>query len=93
MLEKVSSTVRSQFTNTVNGYTLNYGVTQEEGQDAKSVNCAVRKSDQKAGFVTVNADGTRYVSFEKLTSDEDMVAILSTVAKDAATIFEQRNKE
>lgn len=91
-LEQVSSVVKSTYLNTVAGYDIQYNVAQDEGQNVQSVMGTVKKADIRFGYITINADGTKNVSFDKPISDEDSLAVYSAALADTKSIFEQRNK-
>lgn len=91
-LEQVSSVVKSTYLNSVSGYEIQYNIAQDEGESVKSVTGTVKKADVRFGYITINADGTKNISFDKPISDEDSTAIYVAVLADAKLIFEQRNK-
>lgn len=91
-LEQISSVVKSTYLNTVAGYDIQYNVAQDEGQNVQSVMGTVKKADIRFGYITINADGTKNVSFDKPISDEDSEAVYAAALADASVIFNQRNK-
>lgn len=91
-LEQVSSVVKSTYLNTVSGYDIQYNVAQDEGQKVLSVTGTVKKADVRFGYIMINADGTKSISFDKPISDADSEAIYVATLADAKSIFEQRNK-
>lgn len=91
-LEQVSSVVKSTYLNSVGGYEIQYNVAQDEGECVKSVTGTVKKADIRFGYITVNADGTKTISFDKTISDSESEAVFSAVLSDSRQIFEQRNK-
>lgn len=91
-LEQVSSVVKSTYLNSVSGYDIQYNVAQDEGQKVMSVMGTVKKADIRFGYITINADGTKNVSFDKPISDADSEAVYKAALADAKAIFEQRNK-
>lgn len=91
-LEQVSSVVKSTYLNSIAGYEIQYNVAQDEGQSVKSVTGTVKKADVRFGYITINADGTKNISFDKPISDADSEAVYSAVLSDVKSIFEQRNK-
>ena len=91
-LEQVSSVVKSTYLNNVSGYDIQYNVAQDEGQNVTSIMGAIKKADVRFGYITINADGTKNISFDKPVSDEDSEAIYTAVLSDTKSIFEQRNK-
>lgn len=91
-LEQVSSVVKSTYLNSVSGYEIQYNVAQDEGENVKSVTGTVKKADIRFGYITINADGTKTVSFDKPISDSESEAVYSAVLSDSRQIFEQRNK-
>lgn len=91
-LEQVSSVIKSTYLNSVSGYEIQYNIAQDEGESVKSVTGTVKKADVRFGYITINADGTKDISFDKPISDEDSTAIYVSVLADAKLIFEQRNK-
>lgn len=91
-LEQVSSVVKSTYLNNVAGYEVQYNITQDEGENVKSVTGTVKKADVRFGYIIINADGTKNVSFDKPIQDADSEAIYTAVLADAKSIFEQRNK-
>ena len=93
MLERVSAVTTSKYFNAVNDYNIQYTIVQDEGQNAKSVTGTVKKADVRFGDITVNADGSKYINFNKGISDDDSKAIYEAVLSDASVIFSQRNKE
>lgn len=90
-LEQISSVVKSTYLNNVSGYELQYNITQDEGQHVKSVQAAVKKGDVRFGYIYINADGTKNISFDRPIPDADSEAIYSAALADASQIFEQRN--
>lgn len=90
-LEQVSSVVKSTYLNNVAGYEVQYNITQDEGENVKSVTGTVKKADVRFGYIAINADGTKNISFDRSIPDTDSEAIYSVVLADAAQIFEQRN--
>lgn len=91
-LEQVSSIVKSTYLNTVSGYDIQYNVTQDEGRNVQSVTGTFKKADIRFGYITINADGTKNISFDKPIPDADSEAIYAAALADAKAIFEQRNK-
>lgn len=91
-LEQVSSVVKSTYLNTVSDYDIQYNVAQDEGQKVLSVTGTVKKADVRFGYILINADGTKNVSFDRPISDEDSEAIYAAALADSKSIFEQRNK-
>ena len=91
-LEQISSVVKSTYLNTVAGYDIQYNVAQDEGQNVQSVMGTVKKADIRFGYITINADGTKNVSFDKPISDEDSEAVYAAALADASVIFNQKNK-
>lgn len=91
-LEQVSSVVKSTYLNSVSGYEIQYNVAQDEGENVKSVTGTVKKADIRFGYITINADGTKNLSFDKPISDSESEAVYSAVLSDSRQIFEQRNK-
>lgn len=91
-LEQVSSVVKSTYLNSVSGYEIQYHVAQDEGESVKSVTGTVKKADIRFGYITVNADGTKIISFDKPIPDSESEAVYSAVLSDSRQIFEQRNK-
>lgn len=91
-LEQVSSVVKSTYLNTVAGYDIQYNVAQDEGETVKSVTGVVKKADVRFGYITINADGTKNVSFDKPIQDADSEAIYAAALADSKAIFDQRNK-
>lgn len=91
-LEQVSSVVKSTYLNSVSGYEIQYNVAQDEGENVKSVTGTVKKADIRFGYITINADGTKTISFDKPISDSESEAVYSAVLSDSRQIFEQRNK-
>lgn len=91
-LEQVSSVVKSTYLDSVSGYEIQYNVAQDEGENVKSVTGTVKKADIRFGYITINADGTKTVSFDKPISDSESEAVYSAVLSDSRQIFEQRNK-
>ena len=71
MLEQVSAVTTSKYFNAVNDYSIQYNVTQDEGQNAQSVTGTIKKADVRFGSITVNADGSKYINFDKAISDDD----------------------
>lgn len=90
-LEQVSAVTTSKYFNAVNDYSIQYNVTQDEGQNAQSVTGTIKKADVRFGSITVNADGSKYINFDKGVSDDDSKAIYEVVLSDASSIFAQRN--
>lgn len=91
-LEQVSATVKSSYINEVSGYSIQYNVTQDEGQNAQIVTGFVKKADIRFGYVSIGADGTKNINFEKGISDEDSVSLYNAILADAKAIFAERNK-
>lgn len=91
-LEQVSSVVKSTYLNNVAGYEVQYNITQDEGENVKSVTGTVKKADVRFGYIIINADGTKNISFDKPIPDADSEAIYTAALADAKSIFEQRNK-
>lgn len=91
-LEQVSSFIKSTYLNNVSGYELQYNITQDEGQHVKSVQATIKKGDVLFGYIYINADGTKNISFDRPIPDADSEAIYSAALADASQIFEQRNK-
>ena len=56
-LEQVSSVVKSTYLNNVAGYEVQYNITQDEGENVKSVTGTVKKADVRFGYIIINADG------------------------------------
>ena len=74
-LEQVSSVVKSTYLNNVAGYEVQYNITQDEGENVKSVTGTVKKADVRFGYIIINADGTKNISFDKSIPDADSEAI------------------
>lgn len=74
-LEQVSSVVKSTYLNNVAGYDIQYNVAQDEGQNVTSITGTVKKADVRFGYITINADGTKNISFDRPISDDDSEAI------------------
>lgn len=91
MLEQVSAVTTSKYLNAVNDYNIQYMIVQDEGQNAQSVTGTIKKADVRFGSITVNADGSKYINFDKGVSDDDSKAIYEAVLSDASSIFAQRN--
>lgn len=91
-LEQVSSVVKSTYLNSISGYEIQYNIAQDEGKNVQSITGTIKKADVRFGYITINADGTKNISFDKPISDEDSEAIYRTALADAKSIFEQRNK-
>lgn len=91
-LEQVSSVVKSTYLNTVSGYDIQYNIAQDEGEIVKSITGTIKKADIRFGYITINADGTKNISFDKPISDADSEAVYKAALADAKSIFEQRNK-
>lgn len=91
-LEQVSSVVKSTYLNSVSGYEIQYNIAQDEGKNVQSITGTIKKADVRFGYITINADGTKNISFDKPISDEDSEAIYRTALADTKSIFEQRNK-
>lgn len=91
-LEQVSSVVKSTYLNSVSGYDIMYNVAQDEGEKVLSVTGTVKKADIRFGYITINVDGTKTISFDKPVPDADSEAIYVAALADAKAIFEQRNK-
>lgn len=91
-LEQVSSIVKSTYLNSVSGYEIQYNIAQDEGQHVKSVSGTIKKADIRFGYIIVNSDGTKNISFDKPIPDADSEAIYAAALADAKAIFEQRNK-
>lgn len=91
-LEQVSSVVKSTYLNTVSGYDIQYNIAQDEGEIVKSITGTIKKADIRFGYITINADGTKNISFDKPISDADSEAVYKAALTDAKSIFEQRNK-
>lgn len=91
-LEQVPSVVKSTYLNTVAGYDIQYNVAQDEGQNVQSVMGTVKKADVIFGYITINADGRRNISFDKPISNADSESIYGAVLADTASIISQRNK-
>ena len=91
-LEQVSSVVKSTYLNNVAGYEVQYNITQDEGENVKSVTGTVKKADVRFGYIIINADGTKNISFDKSIPDADSEAIYTAALADAKSIIEQRNK-
>lgn len=91
-LEQVSSVVKSTYLNNVAGYEVQYNITQDEGENVKSVTGTVKKADVRFGYIIINADGTKNISFDKPIPNADSEAIYTAALADAKSIFEQRNK-
>lgn len=91
-LEQVSSVVKSTYLNSISGYEIQYNIAQDEGKNVQSITGTIKKADVRFGYITINADGTKNVSFDKPISDEDSEAIYRAALADAKSIFEQRNK-
>jgi hypothetical protein len=91
-LEQISSVIKSTYLNTASGYEIQYNVNQDEGQNAKSVIGTIKKADVRFGYITINSDGTKNISFEKPISSDDSKTIYATVLTDAEAIFSQRKK-
>ena len=89
-LEQVSSVVKSTYLNTVAGYDIQYNVAQDEGQNVQSVMGTVKKADVVFGYITINADGRKSISFDKPISNAD--SIYGAILSDTASIISQRNK-
>lgn len=70
-LEQVSSVVKSTYLNNVVGYEVQYNITQDEGENVKSVTGTVKKADVRFGYIIINADGTKNISFDKSIPDAD----------------------
>ena len=92
-LEQVSSVVKSTYLNNVAGYDIQYNVAQDEGQNVTSITGTVKKDDDRFGYITINADGTKNISFDRPISDEDSEAIYTAALSDTKSIFEQRNNK
>lgn len=90
-LEQVSSVVKSTYLNNVAGYDIQYNVAQDEGQNVTSITGTVKKADVRLGYITINADGTKNISFDRPISDDDSEAIYTAALSDTKSIFEQRN--
>lgn len=90
-LEQVSAITKSTYLNTINGYVIQYNVSQDEGQNAQSVNGIINKANVSFGDITINSDGSKYINFKKGISDDDSKAIYEAVLSDASSIFAQRN--
>ena len=69
-----------------------YNVAQDEGEKVLSVTGTVKKADIRFGYITINVDGTKTISFDKPVPDADSEAIYVAALADAKAIFEQRNK-
>lgn len=91
-LEQVSSVVKSTYLNNVAGYEVQYNITQDEGENIKSVTGTVKKADVRFGYIIINVDGTKNISFDKPIPDADSEAIYAATLADSKIIFEQRNK-
>lgn len=91
-LKQVSSVVKSTYLNNVAGYEVQYNITQDEGENVKSVTGTVKKADVRFGYIIINADGTKNISFDKPIPNADSEAIYTAALADAKSIFEQRNK-
>lgn len=91
-LEQVSSVVKSTYLNNVAGYEVQYNITQDEGENIKSVTGTVKKADVRFGYIIINVDGTKNISFDKPIPDADSEAIYAATLVDSKIIFEQRNK-
>lgn len=90
-LEQVSSVVKSTYLNNVAGYDIQYNVAQDEGQNVISITGTVKKADVRFGYITINAEGTKNISFDRPISDDDSEAIYTAALSDTKSIFEQRN--
>lgn len=90
-LEQVSSVVKSTYLNNVAGYDIQYNVAQDEGQNVISITGTVKKADVRFGYITINADGTKNISFDRPISDDDSEAIYTAALSDTKSIFGQRN--
>ncbi len=91
-LEQVSSVVKSTYLNSVSGYDIMYNVAQDEGEKVLSVTGTVKKADIRFGYIAINVDGTKTISFDKPVPDADSEAIYVAALADAKAILEQRNK-
>lgn len=91
MLEQVSAVTTAKYFNAVNDYSIQYTIVQDEGHNAQAVTGTVKKADVHFGSITVNADGSKYINFDKGISDDDSKAIYEAVLQDASSIFAQRN--
>lgn len=91
-LKQVSSVVKSTYLNSVSGYDIMYNVAQDEGEKVLSVTGTVKKADIHFGYIAINVDGTKTISFDKPVPDADSEAIYVAALADAKAIFEQRNK-
>lgn len=91
-LEQVSSVVKSTYPNNISGYDVQYNVSADEGEQVKSVTGTVKKADVRFGYIIINADGTKNISFDRPIPDEDSKAIYSAVLSDSDSIFKQWNK-
>lgn len=92
-LQQIVATVKSSYINEVSGYTVEYNVTQDEGQNAKSVTGYIKKAGVRFGYISVDADGSKNINLEKGISDEDSVLLYSTIVTDVKAIFAERNKQ
>lgn len=92
-LEQVSSVIKSTYLNNVSGYEIQYNISQDEGLEVKSVAGTVKKADVRFGYIYINADGTKNISFDRPIPDADSEAIYKAALSDVKDIFEQRNKE
>lgn len=91
-LKQVSSVVKSTYLNSVSGYDIMYNVAQDEGEKVLSVTGTVKNADIRFGYIAINVDGTKTISFDKPVPDADSEAIYTAALADAKSIFEQRNK-
>lgn len=91
-LEQVSSVVKSTYLNNVSGYEIQYNVAQDEGLKVQSVTGSIKKADVRFGYITMNADGTKTISFDRPISDVDSEALFKAALSDTKSIFDQRNK-
>lgn len=92
-LSQVQSVTKSTYINTAAGYSIQYTISQDEGQNAQMVDARIKKADVAFGYASVDKDGNRNISLKTGIADADAVSIITTVFEDAKSIFTQRNKQ
>lgn len=91
-LETKQSQVRSTYTNTAEGYELNYTTYRDEGENAKDISAWAKKDGNRACTATFSANGRKSFIVDEGVPDETAKALFSAVTDDCANIFGQINK-
>lgn len=93
MATKLSSITRIAYQNTAAGYEIKYNITRRNSETVTEITADIKRGDVRAGYININADGTRGISLNPGVTDEDAKTLFSTVLADAQQIFAAENPE